>query len=285
MALSARVPAAADTAGFVPELWQQKTVDEVEKILVAMDAVDFQGFKIGLKMGDTINIPVFNNVTATEVVVGTKASSTDIATGSEIQLVMNQWYETPIDVDDMTMKQSQVDWPSKARSKAAYSIRVQIDTSVCTLFQSLNGSSVYGSDGQPLDDDIMLYLMETLTESDVPLDNGRSLVTDPSGLIDILKIDKFLSDQYGKKGAVVNGIIGQSVYACTVRITNNLVATTTGSYGVMLHKDAIAGCVQIETPWTKKFEELHNTRFQHEALWGVKELRDSFGIPFYTRKK
>ena len=51
-----------------------------------------------------------------------------------------------------------------------------------------------------------------------------------------------------------------------------------------MHKDAIAAKVQIEKAWVKAFEELHNTRYQSEALWGASEAQDAFGVPFYSRK-
>ena len=86
--------------------------------------------------------------------------------------------------------------------------------------------------------------------------------------------------------AVENGVVmnGHPVYGAAIRVTNNLTGATTGAYAVMIHRRAIASAMQINTPWMKPFEELHEIRFQHEALWGVLEVRDDFGIPFYTRK-
>jgi hypothetical protein len=288
MALSARTPVNADTNKFIPELWSQKVIDTMQNQLVCMDAVDFKGWQIGLKKGDTINIPATSHVTATEIVVGTRAASLDPAAASPgyVQLVMTYWWEAPIDVDTMTVAQSQVDWPAIAQAEAAYAIDKKIDTSIGVLFSALNGGSVYGADGQTLTDDILLYLKQTLDEADVPLDSNRSLVVDPSGVVDILKIDKFVAATYAANtGAIKNGIVGTTpIYGCTVRVTNNLTAATTGSYGCMLHSGAIAGAIQVQSPWEKKFEELHQIRYQAEALWGVIETRDNFGIPFYTRK-
>ena len=284
MGLSARVPAGADTAGFVPEIWASKLIDAMKNDLVCMDAVDFQGWQSGLKKGDTVNIGITNHVTATEVVVGTKAASLDIATGSKLQLVVNQWYEAPVDVDDMTMRQSQINWGAQARDEAKYAIDKKIDSTVAALFPTLNSSAVSGTDGGSLTDDLLLELVLALDEADVPKDNKRSLILDPSGLVDMLKIDKFVQANYVNKGAITNGNIGQSpIYGCMVKVTNNLTAATTGAYGAMLHEAAIAGAIQIEAPWMEVYKDLHLTRFQHEALWGVKEVRDTFGISFYTR--
>jgi len=52
----------------------------------------------------------------------------------------------------------------------------------------------------------------------------------------------------------------------------------------MLHKRAIASVAQIQNAWVKEFEELHQRRYHSEALWGVVEVQDTFGVPFFTRK-
>jgi len=285
MTLSGRTPTGADTAGHVPEIWSQQTIDEAEKELVAWDATDHSWQK-DLVKGDTVNIGLINNVDATEVVVGTKAASLDIATGSKLQLIMDQWFEAPIDVDTMTVKQSQTNWATKARGKAAESIRRKVDSTVCALYSSLNTSiGVKGVDGDEITDDLLLELKEILLEADIPMDNDLFLIFDPSGLTDMLKYDKFVAAQYVAIGAVNNGQIGKTpIYGCNVRVTNNLTAATTGAYAAMVHRSAIASALQIESPWTKDFEELHQVRFQHEALWGVLEVRDTFGICFFTRK-
>ena len=288
MALSARVPSGADTNTFVPKLYCQRVIDAAKKELVAWDAISSE-WRNDLVKGNILYIPKTNVVTATEVAVGTKADSLNpFATGA-VTLTIDQWYEAPVDIDYMTLRQTQADMEGAAAREAAYAIDVQMDTSVCTLFSSLGGysTSAYGADGQTLTDDILIYLKETLDESDVPMVTAdRSLICDPSSLADILKIDKLVAADYVKIGAVANGIIGHSVYGCTVRVTNNLVAVSagTGSYGCMLHKRAIASAAQIDTAWVKEYEDLHLRRYHSESLWGVIEAQDTFGIPYFTRK-
>jgi hypothetical protein len=258
----------------------------MKKNLVCWDAFDTSWEK-ELTKGATLDIPLTNHVTATEVVIGTKGSALDPFATAGKQLTIAYYYEAPVDIGYMTKRQTQADMESTAVNEASYAISVTMDTSVATLFSSLGGysTSAYGTDGQTLSDDILLYLKETLDEADVPMDSDRSLIIDPSGLVDLLKIDKFVAAEYGKMADVSNGKVGRSpIYGCMVRVTNNLVAATTGSYGVMAHKKAIMGAAQIEKSWRKEFEELHETRYQSEALWGVAEARDNFGIPFYTRK-
>lgn len=285
MALSARLPTTLDTNKFVPEIWSKLVEEAAKSNLVAFDAINGQ-FRGDLVKGDTLYIPKTNTVTATEVVVGTKGATLNPFNTAAATLVIDQWWEAPVDIDDMSNFQSQVELEDYAAGEAAYAVNKKIDSTVCALFSALNGGTVKGTDGSALTDDVLIEIAEILNEADVP-DKERSLIVDPSGLADMLKIDKLLTADYiSKKGAIENGIIGHSIYGCLVRVTNNLtaVAAGTGNYGVMLQKRAIGGAIQIQKPWVKRFEELHNTRFQAEALWGVVEVRDDFGVPFYTRK-
>ena len=285
MSLSARTPSGADTAGFVPEIWSNQIIDSAKKELVAWDATD-HSWQTDLKYGDTVNIGITNHVTATEVTVGSKASSLDIATGTKLQLVMDQWYEAPIDIDYMTLRQSHVDWGAQCRNEAEYAIRLKVDLSVTALFAALYSAAIQGADGSEVTDDLLIDCMEILDEADVPRDGNRFLIVDPSVIADMMKYDKFVSSLYVQQGAVENGTVAKNhpIYGCHVRVTNNLTAYSTGNYAAMLHRKAIASALQIETPWMKEFEELHQRRYQHEALWGVLEVRDAFGVCFYTRK-
>ncbi len=286
MGLSARVPSTTDTNLFIPKIYSNKVEEAVKSNLVAWGAID-SSWQSELAKGDILYIPKSNTVTATEVVVGTKGTTLNPLNTTGVTLTINQWYEAPVDIDYMSIRQKGADPEGVASTEAGYAINVRMDTAVCTLFSSLGGysTSAYGTDGQTLTDDILLYLVETLDESNVPRDGNRSLIIDPAALIDMLKIDKFIASQYVNIGAVTNGEIGKSpIYSCTVRVTNNLVAATTGNYACMLHKKAIAGAAQIGKTWVKEYEDLHLRRYQAETLFGVIELNDAFGIPFFTRK-
>ncbi len=284
MGLSARTPSTADTNYFIPKIYSRRVEEAAKMQLVAWDAID-SSWEKELTKGNIIYIAKTNTVSATEVVVGTKAASQNHANTTGVALTIDQWYESPIDIDTMTKRQTHIDMEGEAATESGYAIKKTIDTSVCALFPYLSSSAVYGTDGQTLTDDILLEIKETLDEADVPDDENRSLIIDPSALVDLLKIDKFIAADYGKTGAVANGKIGRTpIYNCMVRVTNNLAAATTGSYAVMMHKKAIAGAAQIQNAWTEEYKALHQIRYCAEALWGVIELNDTWGLSFYTRK-
>jgi hypothetical protein len=75
------------------------------------------------------------------------------------------------------------------------------------------------------------------------------------------------------------------IYGMPFKKTNNLTAATTGNYGVIMHRDALGLVMQanpdakvIPMPW--KFK----TNLTTDVIYGVGEIRDSFGRAFYTHK-
>lgn len=287
MGLTARVPTSVIAKKFIPELYAQRIIDAAKNTLVAWDAITSE-WRNDLIKGNILYITKSNTISASEVSVGNKGGTKNPLNTTAVTLTIDQWWEAPVDYDYMTLKQTQVDIEAVAAREAAYAIDKKMDSTVCALFSSLGNysTSAYGTDGQTLNDDILIYLKETLDEADVPMvTSERSLIVDPSGLADMLKIDKLVAADYVKIGNVQNGVIGNSVYGCVVRVTNNLAPASTGAYGIMIHRRAIASAAQIEKTWVKEYEDLHLRRYQAEALWGVIEAQDDFGIPFFTRKQ
>ena len=168
MALTARIPTGSDTAGFVPEQWSKKALDAVHHRLVVVPVVDHQ-WEPELTKGDTMNVGVLNTVTATEVTVGTEGVVNDIATGSKLQIVIDQYWEAPVVFDDMTNFQTQVNLVAKGQRESGYAISKKMDTSLCDLFSSLNGGTVRGTDGSAITDDVLIAAVEEMDEDATPM--------------------------------------------------------------------------------------------------------------------
>lgn len=265
---------------FVPEMFSRDIIEHTKSNLVCVAAFNTD-FQDELKKGYKVSIPVTTEPSSTEVTPGTEPTPEDCSTtGAEI--TVDQWYESSANISPLIKIEQLADYFSSAAKSCAYAIDKKIDTTVGALFSTLNSSSVYGADGQTFTDDIFRALVQGLDESDVPDDN-RCLIGDPSMKSDLMDIDKFVRSDYVGKGAVTNGRFGD-LYNATVYITNNLTAASTGNYGVYAHKDAIGVVIQKKPNvnyWNLgwKFEHLVIA----DAAWGVAELRDSFGYPFYTR--
>ena len=271
------------TAKFIPEVFSKDTLMHVKSNLVCANLFNTD-WKNDLRMGYKVSIPVFSEVSTTEVTPGTEPTVADAASGTPASITVDNWYEASVEISDLMKIEQNADYLKGAAEACAYAIAKKIDTSIGVLFSTLGGSSVYGSDGQTFSDDIFIDLVETLDEADVPDDGKRSLIGDPSMRADMLKIDKFVRTDYVRE-TVTNGKIGQ-LYNVGVYITNNLTATTTGNYGVLAHRDAIGVVIQKEPRsriWDLGYKFIQ--KIIVDSAWGADEIRDTFGKSFYTRKK
>jgi len=283
MALTARIPAGLDTAGFIPEEWSKKVLDAIHNRLVVVPLVD-HSWEAELNYGDTMNVGLLNTVTATEVTVGTEGTVKDIATGSKKSIVVNQYWEAPVVIGNMSRMQSQVALEAKAQREAGYAVSKKMDSTVCDLFSSLNSGTTKGTDGSAITDQVLIDCVEELDENDVPED-GRVWVFDPSAKADIMAIDKFIRSDYGYGDVVPRGAFRKDVYGAPIFITNNLTTNSTGSYGVYMHKEALAFIGQENNKMDRVEQPLkHQVTINVTSLWGVLEMRDTFGVAVCTRK-
>ena len=268
---------------FVPEIFSKNVIMHTKSNLVVANAVNTE-YKSDLKFGYKVHIPVMSEVTAAEVTPGTESTAIN-AVGTPTSITIDQWRVAAIEESEMMAIEDNVGYLEKAAKSCAYAIAKDVDTKLGTLFSALSNSSVHGSDGQTLTDDIIIALMEALDEADVP-DDDRVIITDPSSKADLLKIDKFVRNDYVRNPVVATGQFG-NIYNMKVLITNNLtaVAAGIGNYGVMMHRDAL-GLVIQENPYVQRIPMpwVHKTKYQVKIIYGVGELRDTFGRAFYTRK-
>ena len=282
MSITGRVPTTFDTNKFVPEQFSKNVLVAVKSNLVATPRFN-HSYEKDLVKGDILYIPLTNTVTATEITVGKELVDSNAFNTSAVTLSIGYYYGAKHTIDVMTRRQSQVDVYSAAEVENAYAVEKAIDSSVCALFSALGGSSIAGADGSAWTDDILIAAVEYLDEADAP-EKDRVWISDPSTKADIMKIDKFTRQDYFAADAVPTGTFRKDIYGAPLLITNNLTAYSTGSYGVYAHKDAIAIAIS-ENPNSFMVEqkELHQVLLETDALWGVVELRDTFGYPIYTR--
>jgi len=273
------------TAMFIPTLWSIQVIQHTQSRLVAVPLVNHR-YERELRYGHTLNIPVMQEVAATEVTPGSAHAIVDAAYGTPGAITVDKWYAAQIETSDYNQIQNRPDYLLEAAKSCGYGVAKQIDTQVCALFDDLGGysSDAYGSDGQTLTDDIILALMYYLDAGDVPEDN-RCIIGDASSKVDLLKIDKFVRNDYVRNPVVATGKFGD-IYNMGFYTTQNLTDSTTGHFGVMMHRDAIGIIIQRD-PRAVRYElpEKFITRYRVDAIWGQAVLRATFGRPFFTRAR
>jgi hypothetical protein len=281
-----RRPSDILTGEGVPQMWSAKMMHHTETSLVAQQVVN-ASWKEDLKMGDKVWIPIDKELTGAAVDVTTTGVITNLNTtalDTATSITVDVWWEVPVSVDDSSRAQTQI--PAlleKLAKNAGYAWKKKLDGDTFALLSSLT-STWAGTDGQNFTDGLLLALMEGLDEANIPAE--RALVTDPSGIADMRKIDKFMTFDYSASPLRLAGYRGRvDAYDLPVYMTNNLTAATTGNYGALLHKDAIGLAVQSPLALETWREPTRHSDFINTSGWyGVDVLRSTFGAYFYTRK-
>ena len=271
--------AQANIQNFIPELWSKEVKAAVENNLVVAKLVD-RRYEAELGRGDRINVPNVANLTANAVNTQEDVTLNDAIQNEDV-IIINQWYEAAVGIQDMHLKQITPASLRALSAKAGYAIAAQVDSYMAGLFNSFSQS--VGTEGQALTDNVILEAKEYLDLANAPF-SDRVMIIDPESLSDLLKIDKFVRMDYVPGGAVANGQVGK-IYGCNVYITNNLETINTNYHGAcMMHKEALALVMQQEpTTKTWHWDERSTQVIRCEAVWGALEMRDTFGVWIKTR--
>jgi len=269
------------TSRNVPDIFSKEVLFHTMSNLVIADRVNVQ-YRRELTKGRLVYIPAVNEVTDAEITPGTALTPSDAA-GTPVSVTIDQWRGAAAEISDMADIEDGASYLQNAAKSCAYRIAKRVDTKLSSLFSTLSGDSVEGSDGQTFTDEIFQSLVEGLDEADIPGDD-RCLIGDPSTRIDMYNIDKFIRTDYVREAVIPTGKIGQ-LYNAPIFITNNVTAATTGNYGVYMQRDALALVIQnaARTQIVKDTLKFR-TVIQVDIIFGVGELRDTFGKSFYTRK-
>ena len=282
-----RMPTDATTYNFVTAVYSSKVINHVRSNLVAVATCNTT-WREQLAKGYVVYIPVMRTQTAVDVdphvsFLGVADARGFGTTNASIEVAY--WKENPVLIDDSTALQTNVpDLLNIAADNASYGLLEAIDTTVNGLYNTTT-ATWRGSDGQTFDDDLLISLMEGLDEANVPR-AGRSLIGDPSMVADIYKIDKFMSYDYNQTTFTTDAFRGKiNAYNLPVFVSNNLEATTTGNYGILMHPDCIGVVIQ-SAPKVESFRvpEQHSDCINISAFYGCAVVRSTFGAYFYTRK-
>ena len=270
------------TSEFIPDLWSLKVQSFLEDAFVIVPLVDHT-YEPDLTYGITLHIPNYVEITATSVSSpGTEITPKE-AEGATLEITVDKWYEAPISYSEFSRDQNRPDFLEKASKGSAYAVAKQIDKSLADEFKNFQGGTKQGTDGNTVTDDLLIDCMEIIDEYSVRQED-RAIVGDPSMKADLMKIDKFIRNDYGKGNVVASGKFGD-IYNCSVWITNNLEAVSPGSYAAMFQKEALAIIMQKQISVSAfDMPQNHMHLIMVQAIWGTAEMRDRAGVAFFTRK-
>jgi len=268
-------------ANYIPTVWSKEVQAAVEDALVFGAIVDRSYEKYATGGGDTIVVPVLSNLSATAFNAAADISLTT-STESAVNIAINQRYYTAYGVDDFTVVQDALDYLSLAKNKAVFAISEQVDTSLGSLVTGFSNTT--GTEAKAIDESNIIEAYESLNENNAPF-SERSWVFDPESITDLMGRDFFVRMDYVPDSVVNNGFQGRQILGAPVYMTNNLPAVNTDYHAATyLHREALALAFQMKPTITlERFPARQADAVVCKALWGVKEMRDAFGVWIKTR--
>jgi N4-gp56 family major capsid protein len=291
---------AADTAGFVPEVWSDEIIAAYKKNLVAANLIKKMNFKG--KKGDKVYFPRPERGTASAKVVSSQVNLI-AESGTSIGINIDQHYEYSRLIEDLAEVQAMSSLRRFYTDDAGYSLARQIDTDILRLgrgaqggtagdadydkgYLAGDGSTLYvdGSNvGTALTDEGFRRAIQRLDDADVPMDM-RYFVIPPSTRNTIMGLARFTEQAFtgeaGGANTIRNGQIGD-IYGVKVFVTTNAdTATTTTSraallfhpeFGVLVEQLGVRVQTQYKQEWL-------STLLTADTLYGVGELRDTSAV-------
>jgi N4-gp56 family major capsid protein len=292
------IKSAADTAGFVPEVWSDEIVASYKKNLVVANLIKRMNFKG--KKGDAVTFPAPGRGTAAAKVVESQVTLQGM-TGTGIKINIDKHYEYSRLIEDLAEVQALSSLRRFYTDDAGYALATQIDSDLLLNFAKAQGGAgsatwdkaVIGGDGSTLynsgspnstaiTDAGIRQVIQTLDDQDVPMD-GRSLVIPPVARKTLLGLARFTEQAFtgeaGGANSIRNGQIGD-IYGVKVYVSTNC-PTATGSarIGVMFHPEYGVLIEQLGVRVQTQYkQEYLATLLTADTLYGLGELRDKSAV-------
>ena len=215
---------------FIPELWNARLLNALEKNHVATKLVN-RNYEGEIKnAGDTVHINSLGAVAVRSYAQGTDLTYDDLATTDQT-LVINQKKYFAFALDDVDKAQASGDVMDDAMNNAAYSLADVSDSFLLGVIAAGGASANYvGSAASPIaltSSNIyeqIVALRTKLDKANVPT-QGRSIVIPPEAYALLLLDARFTSVQGVAEGVIVNGLVGR-VAGFDVYMSNNTVKTS-----------------------------------------------------------
>lgn len=275
-----RASAEADTA--IPQVWpatayqaryaSQKVIPRIVNVTKEI-----------AKRGDTINIQFFPNPSVNAV--GSGGSVTNQAlTLTQVQVLVDQWNEITVDVEDKADVQSGVDLMEGFSKSIGAKMGEDIDSYLLGLHASFTNTAIGDTTSPvPVDDDMVLAGVVTLDDAKEP-DEDRVWFFAPIAKANLLKLDKFTTaEKTGMTAGQINGKFGE-LYGAIVVTTPMVVTSGNVRKNLYMHKEGLAVAIQRNINIEKLARTKKSQPLSGDWLYGAKVLRVTGGVVLNSAK-
>lgn len=293
--------AEADTAGFVPQLWQDEIVATYKKNLVVANHV--KRVRMNGKKGDTLHFPRADRATATAKTAEAVVTLTGESNTSFSVNIDQHWQVSRL-IEDITEIQGKPSLRRFYTDDAGYALAKKVDSFLSALSYKWQGGtdstnfdkSVIGSDGSTvydgstnaaaLTDAGLRKAIETLDAADVPM-AGRVFLVHPQLANTIRGIARFTEQAFvgesGSSNMIRSGQIA-NLYGMPVFVSSNLpVDSTTARFNLLMHPESLIFVEQLSPrAQTQYKQEFLADLLTCDMVFGGDEYRDEAGIVIAT---
>lgn len=262
---------------FIPEVWSKEVMLARESVLVLANLVRRFDVEVA-SYGDILHVPLVTNISAGNISTSTGVIDSVVNTDSNVDITIDKWKGTVINVLDIVNAQSKYDIFGIMTKKIAYSLGVIIEQDLAILAASL--SQTYGTFNTALTDANFRSAVQALDDSRTPM-SDRHLLIKPAVKNTLLSLDRFVrydAIAYGKgESPILKGNVGE-IYGVAVHVSPETYKTSNDTSNMMFHRDCFGLAIQKGV----KMEEFARTAFTRRMggseLYGVKEMRDDQGV-------
>lgn len=257
---------------FIPEIWSKETINEVQSKLVLANLV--WRFDRDCKMGDTVHVPSLTNFVANDKVKNLPVQY-QAPTETNTDISINKHKETSFLIEDLLATQAARDLRAPYTENAAYAISKAIDTDIAALAASL--SQTKGTYNTAITTDVILDSIELLDLADVP-ETDRWFAFRPDVKRDLLDLSNYVSADYVDGRPVQTGKVG-ALYGVSTHMSTNLYKSGNNTNNMLCHKHALALAVQKAPRVQSEYDiDYLGHKVVTDVVYGVKEMRDAFGV-------
>jgi hypothetical protein len=263
---------------FSPDLFAQEALYYFRQLSIVDDITTSEYEGQIAEQGDTVHIRKQPKVTVRSYTRGTKLQLQNLV-DEELTLIIDQGNYFFYPLDDVMMKQADVDYESLAGESAAYELRDAYDRDILSyMVTQINPDNIVGASGTeetigygvgndftPLD--ALNRLNRILDENNVP-SSGRWFVASPA-----------FYEALGKEvGTMVKskGVLDQSIHGFVMFKTNNAPVNANGKPFIMAgHVGAVATATQLIKNETLVNPDDFGMLYRGLHVFGRKGLRPS----------
>lgn len=266
-------------AELIPESWTKDVEYARDDAFVAANLVE-RRFEKDLSVGDTVHIPFIADL-VTESIVSTGSMTPVANTETKVDLVVDQFEGTAVEIFDKTKIQSKYDLPKIYSNRIGNALANVVDTSLLDEYTNILAGNK-PTTVATLTYDLVVEAVGLLDAGNVPQGN-RFFIVNSVTLSDLRKDAQFVRyDSTGEKGGHLQGggvgAIGE-IYGIPVYLSNNVQDDATSYMNILAHKSWLALAIQAKPDMEKHRNPLASAGYLiGRVLYGLKTIRPDHAV-------